>query len=64
MTAENKQRSITTHHYSYLFTDHPVIDMFESTEGSRMWTIVDNSEVSEFTKDKGLWTVVSPDEEA
>lgn len=51
MIAENKQRSITTRHYSYLFADGPVTDVFESTEGSRMWTIVDPDEVSEFTEE-------------
>ena len=51
MIAENKQRSITTRHYSHLFTDRPVIDVLESAEGSRMWTIVDPGEVSEFTED-------------
>ena len=50
MTTENKQRSITTRHYSYLFADGPVTDVFESNEGSRMWTIVDPGEVSEFTE--------------
>ena len=29
----------------------PVTDVFESAEGSRMWTIVDPDEVSEFTKE-------------
>ena len=49
----NKQHSITTRHYSYsyLFTGPPVTDVFESAEGSRMWTIVDPGEVSEFTKE-------------
>lgn len=51
MTAENKQRSITTRHYSYSFTDGPVTDVFESAEGSRLWTIVDPGEVSEFTEE-------------
>ena len=51
MITENKQRSITTRHYSYLSTDGPVTDVFESAEGSRMWTIVDPGEVSEFTKE-------------
>ena len=51
MITENKQRSITTRHYSYLFADGPVTDVFESTEGSRMWTIVNPDEVSEFTKE-------------
>ena len=51
MITENKQRSITTRHYSYLFTDGPVTDVFESAEGSRMWTIVDPGEVSEFTEE-------------
>ena len=51
MITENKQRSITTRHYSYLFTGPSVTDVFESAEGSRMWTIVDPDEVSEFTKE-------------
>ena len=51
MITENKQRSIPTRHYSYLFTDGHVTDVFESAEGSRMWTIVDPGEVSEFTKE-------------
>ena len=51
MITENKQRSITTRHYSYLFADGPVTDVFESAEGSRMWTIVDPGEVSEFTEE-------------
>ena len=51
MITENKQHSITTRHYSYLFKDRPVADVFESAEGSRMWTIVDPDEVSEFTED-------------
>ena len=51
MITENKQHSIKTRHYSYLFTDGPVTDVFESAEGSRMWTIVDPDEVSEFTKE-------------
>ena len=51
MTAENKQRSITTRHYSYLFTGPSVTDVFESAEGSRLWTIVDPDEVSEFTEE-------------
>ncbi len=51
MTTENKQHSITTRHYSYLFTGPSVTDVFESAEGSRMWTIVDPGEVSEFTKE-------------
>ena len=46
MTTEDKQHSITTRHYSYLFT-RPVIDVFESAEGSRLWT-VDPGEVSEY----------------
>lgn len=29
----------------------PVTDVFESAEGSRMWTIVDPDEVSEFTEE-------------
>ena len=29
----------------------PVTDVFESAEGSRLWTIVDPGEASEFTKD-------------
>ena len=29
----------------------PVTDVFESAEGSRMWTIVDPGEVSEFTEE-------------
>ncbi len=51
MITENKQRSITTRHYSYSFKDGPVTDVFESTEGSRIWTIVDPDEVSEFTEE-------------
>ena len=51
MITENKQHNITTRHYSYLFAGGPVTDVFESTEGSRMWTIVDSGEVSEFTED-------------
>ena len=51
MITENKQRSITTRHYSYLFADGPVTDVFESAEGSRLWTIVDPGEGSEFTKE-------------
>ena len=51
MIAENKQHSITTRHYSYLFTGPSVTDVFESAEGSRMWTIVDPGEVSEFTEE-------------
>ncbi len=51
MTAENKQHSIPTRHYSHLFEDGHVTDVFESAEGSRMWTIVDPDEVSEFTKE-------------
>ena len=51
MTTENKQCSITTRHYSHLFKDGPVTDVFESAEGSRMWTIVHPDEVSEFTEE-------------
>ena len=51
MIIGNKQHSITPRHYSYLFADSPVTDVFESTEGSGMWTIVDPGEVSEFTKE-------------
>ena len=51
MITENKQRSITTRHYSYLFTGPSVTDVFESAEGSRLWTIVDPDEVSEFTEE-------------
>lgn len=51
MINENKQHSIPTRHYSFLFADGPVTDVFESAEGSRMWTIVDPGEVSEFTKE-------------
>ena len=51
MTTGNKLCSITTRHYSYLFSDGPVTDVFESAEGSRMWTIVDPGEVSEFTEE-------------
>lgn len=51
MTTENKQHSITTRHYSYSFKDGPVTDVFESAEGSRLWTIVDPGEVSEFTEE-------------
>ena len=51
MITENKQRSITTRHYSYLFTGPSVTDVFESAEGSRLWTIVEPDEVSEFTKE-------------
>ena len=50
MITENKQHSIKTRHYSYSFADGPVTDVFESAEGSRMWTIVDPGEV-EFTED-------------
>lgn len=51
MITENKQHSIPTRHYSHLFEDGHVTDVFESAEGSRMWTIVDPGEVSEFTKE-------------
>ncbi len=51
MITENKQHSITTRHYSYLFKGGPVTDVFESAEGSRIWTIVDPDEVSEFTEE-------------
>ena len=44
MTTENNQHSITTRHYSHLFTDGPVTDVFEITEGSRVWTIVSPDE--------------------
>ena len=51
MIAENKQHSIKTRYYSYLSTGGPVTDVFETAEGSRMWSIVDPGEVSEFTKE-------------
>ncbi len=51
MTTENKQHSITTRHYSYLFKGGPVTDVFETAEGSRLWTIVDPGGVSEFTEE-------------
>ncbi len=34
-----------------LVADGPVTDVFESAEGSRLWTIVDPGEVSEFTEE-------------
>ena len=51
MINENKQHSSPTRHYSFLFADGPVTDVFESAEGSRLWTVVDPNKVSEFTKE-------------
>ena len=51
MITENKQRSITTRHYSYSYADGPVTDVFESAEGSRLWTIDDPDELSKFTEE-------------
>ena len=51
MITENKQHSITTRHYSYLFAGGPVTDVFETYEGSRMWTIDEPGQVSEFTEE-------------
>ena len=51
MIAGNKQHSITTRHYSNLYTGPPVTDVFESAEGSRLWTIAAPGEASEFTEE-------------